>query len=802
MNTSRDENPVFQQAGARCAVLLVALILTGVPAASLGLTWRALKAEWRALDALDGEIARRRFVETELAFTRETLDDMYTELRGRHMANADGLTDLQRRFLENALIHYERLTTGPPGAALDVRRDAAAAIHRIGQIHAALGRPGRADEAFERAVVIRRELAENPGARPADRLALAEGLRARGAALNALGFDFAAEGLDREAVDLADALVENHPGAACYLGALIESLSDLSQCQENQVRHVEAETAHRRALKFARSLAGSHSSLPKYRSLLARLLGREGVRAAARGDRDGAEVALRQAVEILRDLHADDPDRIDAQARFAAAMGDLAVVLIRADRPNDAEPELRRSITLNDDLAEHHPDVLLYRRRSASGWHNLGVLNERLGRAAASKAAWRQSIELYEGILRDFPDHHEFRADLAGTNALLASKERRARRPAEALEFRVSETAAARSLVDLAPADAARRLLLATIWIDIGYTLQAFDRGDEAVNHFRNGLAAFDVLLEQDPAAERHRSFLAYGLNRLAQCLKFRREGFKEAEALLRRAVKIRRDLADERPDDIDAQRFLGDDLCQLSELRRLQGDPAEAVELCEEAVALQQSALAHSPTDPNCRQFVRNAYVELARAKRALGDRAGAAEAAERLARDLPDDALAQALAARFLEDRASAKSAVERAAKLDPRGHVVHHALAYLLATTSDPGLRDPSRAVEMARKATATASQMGEYESVLGVALFRAGDLDEAVAAIERAEKLPRRMDDLDSLVLALVQARKGDWPAARHHYDRALKWTETHSPADQELFECLRAEAEAALAREKL
>ncbi|WP_165068913.1 tetratricopeptide repeat protein [Paludisphaera rhizosphaerae] len=797
MNVEHDQPTLFHRVHARHgSILLVALALAGTASAGLALTWRAAKAERRALDALESEVAQRRFAQEQLAVALEELDELYADLGEWWLANADGLTSLQRQCLTKALPRYERFAEAQ-GDAPDVRRATATAIHRVGQIRMALGRPGDAEGPFEQAVAIRRQLADFPPHHPADRLALAESLRARGAVLSTLRLKTAAEQLDREAADLADSLVAENPGEPLYLGVLIECLNDLSQRQEDLARNDEAETTHQRALSLARSLAASNPTAPRHRELLARLLSREGARAGVRGECDDAEAALRQTIGILKDLQIDAPSRIDYRARHAAALGDLAVALSKAKRPRDADPVLRRSVAMHDELAEEHPDVLLYRRRSAAAWHNLGVLHDRLGRAADAEAAWRHSIKLYEDLLRDFPDDQESRADLAATAALLASKLDSVDQSAKALEYRVMQADAARSLVDLAPENVNRRLALANAWIDIGGSLMGVGRTDEALGYLRNGLAAYEPVSGQRSLNMQGLSYLACGLTNLSQCLKLHRDGLEEAESALRRAADFHRRLANQRPDDLDFQRALGEDLVRLGELRRLQGKSAEAVDLCERALAFQRSNLADNPSDLAVRQAFREAHYELAKAKRALGDRAGASETAESLIRDMPDDPQALAMAVGFLENRAVAKAAVDKAADLGARNASIQNLLAYVLATTSHPGLRDPSRAVELARRATGFSPLNGAYESTLGLALFRSGQYDEAVVRLERAECLPGRLEGLDALALTLAHTQKGDLSTARRHYEHAMKWAEIHSLIDQEVFEDLRAEAEAAL-----
>src|SRR5262249_30332855 len=72
-----------------------------------------------------------------------------------------------------------------------------------------------------------------------------------------------------------------------------------------------------------------------------------------------------------------------------------------------------------------------------------------------------------------------------------------------------------------------------------------------------------------------------------------------------------------------------------------------------------------------------------------------------------------------------------LSRAIELD---HVdAHNSLAWLLATYPDAKVRDPDRAVKLAKKAVQLVPLAGGSWNTLGVAHYRAGDWKAAVAAL---------------------------------------------------------------------
>src|SRR5262249_34949892 len=64
---------------------------------------------------------------------------------------------------------------------------------------------------------------------------------------------------------------------------------------------------------------------------------------------------------------------------------------------------------------------------------------------------------------------------------------------------------------------------------------------------------------------------------------------------------------------------------------------------------------------------------------------------------------------------------------------------------------------------------------YWNTLGVAHYRAGEREAAVAALEEAEKLaPGKYLGYNAFFLALCHQRLDDPGKAKDHYDRAVRW----------------------------
>src|SRR5262249_46047140 len=136
-------------------------------------------------------------------------------------------------------------------------------------------------------------------------------------------------------------------------------------------------------------------------------------------------------------------------------------------------------------------------------------------------------------------------------------------------------------------------------------------------------------------------------------------------------------------------------------------------------------------------------------------------------------------------------------KALELEGDDPAVNNELAWFLATSPEPRLRDAARAVRLAKKVVTVQPESANYRNPLGVAYYRSGDDRAAVAALETAMSLQAGGNSFDWFFLAMAHWRLGDRNKARTWFDRAVQWMDRHKPHDAELRR-FRAEAEALLA----
>jgi tetratricopeptide (TPR) repeat protein len=150
---------------------------------------------------------------------------------------------------------------------------------------------------------------------------------------------------------------------------------------------------------------------------------------------------------------------------------------------------------------------------------------------------------------------------------------------------------------------------------------------------------------------------------------------------------------------------------------------------------------------------------------------------------------------------DFAGALAAIQKAQAFAPADPGIDIQLAYLLAMCPDPKLRDPQRAVELAKNAVDAAPNRWELWRTLGIAHHFAGDDEAAVKALTRSLELHPSGHAFVFFPLAAAHQKLGNKQEARKWYDRGVAWTSANEDPYVAELAILRADAEALLGIEK-
>ncbi len=230
-----------------------------------------------------------------------------------------------------------------------------------------------------------------------------------------------------------------------------------------------------------------------------------------------------------------------------------------------------------------------------------------------------------------------------------------------------------------------------------------------------------------------------------------------------------------------------------LGELLLDQRRPAEARALFEEALKGQRSVLG--PTSDETVQTMIN-LADTARLQNRLDEARKLAEEADALDRrtlgpEHPQTLFGLAILASIARDQGrldAARQGYEKALAvlrrtLSARTPEVQRCMAdyaWMLAATTDPGYRDPHRAIELANELIQNSPKVRDVWMTLGVAHYRAGAWNDAIAALEKSEAAaPGLFTAANGFFLAMAYWRLGEKEKGREWYANALKSVETAS-----------------------
>jgi serine/threonine-protein kinase len=140
-----------------------------------------------------------------------------------------------------------------------------------------------------------------------------------------------------------------------------------------------------------------------------------------------------------------------------------------------------------------------------------------------------------------------------------------------------------------------------------------------------------------------------------------------------------------------------------------------------------------------------------------------------------------------------------VSKAVELDPKFVEGLNNLAWYLTNCSNLKIRDPHRAIELAKKAIELAPKRGINWNTLGVAQYRAGHWVAALKTLDKSREYQNGGDAYDFFFLAMASWQLGEKKEALKWYKQAVQWVEENdemlakNPRTTEELGSFRAEA---------
>jgi tetratricopeptide (TPR) repeat protein len=514
--------------------------------------------------------------------------------------------------------------------------------------------------------------------------------------------------------------------------------NSLGNALQEKGRLDEAIAAYREAIRLKPDYAEAHHNL--------------GDALAAKGRLDEAIAVYREAIHLKKE--------------FPEAHHNLGVVLWKKRRLDEAIAEWREAIHLKKDHPVPHHNLGLalldkgrldeaivefqeakrLKKDDPKAHLNLGIALTRMGRLDKAIAAYREAIRLK----KDYPEAHWNLGIALARQGLL--------------DAGIAEYRTAIRLKEDEPES----------HTNLGNALAVKGCLDEAIAEFQEAIRLQKDNPEKKDNPEPHNGLgnVLYLQKRLDEAIAAYREAIRlkkdypEAHYNLARALRTKGQLDEAIAaygEAIRVKKYFPEAYNNLGNALSDKGRLDEAIAAYREAIRLKPDlAVAHA---------------NLGNALRAKGDLVGAF-AAYFKANELKDAGawINRGNAYGKLGQFDKAVAAYSKAIELDPKYAPAHNNLAWLLATCPDAKLRDPRRAVELAKRAVRLATKEGNNWGTLGAAHYRAGDWKEAVAALDKSRELKKGGDAYAWLFLAMAHQKLGNHDEARKAYDQATQWLE--------------------------
>jgi tetratricopeptide (TPR) repeat protein len=465
------------------------------------------------------------------------------------------------------------------------------------------------------------------------------------------------------------------------------------------------------------------------------------------------------------------------------------VVVLTANGEHQEAEKLHRPLTAQaEKLAAEFPAQPWCRKLAAHVWRERAVLLRGIGRLEEASEALHRALEIQEQALREFPGNWGLRWHLSlihvevglllKQQGELLEAEQRLRKGIALLEELMAERP-----LHIEPQ---RNMHIFHFYYSLADILTQTKRLEEATQVFRRAVDAAGKAVALAPEDPIHRHRLVQQQFRLANAL--------QASGLDEQAGEVWRDTLEaiaeglqSNPDNAQLLALRGNSYARRGDWQQAGDDYAKAIQLEPERGAW---------------------YAGRAEARLALGRYDEALADCNRYVELSPNDPNAALireqmllLAGRTEEYRQARAQMLDRFGKPDnPLGVY----LAARTCTLAPEAVSDPTAAVELAEQALAALPTHPWVLHCLGMAHFRAGQLDEAAQRFHESLRKDPSWESryLNWLGLALVHHGRGETEGTRQWLGRAAELMERDSgPAPQDRIEgrLLRREVEQLLGK---
>lgn len=451
----------------------------------------------------------------------------------------------------------------------------------------------------------------------------------------------------RELLDLSlsfcQGLLEQNPTDAEVRWLTARAHRQAAGIQQELGRMDEAERHFAASLDVLKRLLENEPQNAAYRHDLAKACNNRGNLYQETGQREKAEQDYRRAEQIYARLVDGEPKNVDLRREWNVARNNLGILMMATGRNEQSIVLHRQAIEDRTALVEQsrderHTDSTELQVDLATSYTNLGAVLRLDGQLEEAQAAFRRALSLISELPEPEADRTKYQLaaasnqnNLAATLAALGETE-----SAEAAYANSEQTLATLS-ADYATVDAYRRQHLSVL-NNQAALFASQGRGEEAAKAYERAILENEGRRARSELAMADQRILAQSLEGLGR-VRLDAEEYDESESLLERSLELRKQLADQFPENGDLQSELGLSQFAAGELLLRRGDERIARHYLQQAVAIQKAAVENDPQNAAYRGRLSEHLKLLAETLLSLGEPGQAAAAAEELAAMLPDD-------------------------------------------------------------------------------------------------------------------------------------------------------------------
>lgn len=472
----------------RAVATLAATVLLALAGGTAVSTYYALAAGARAREA-----------ERALEQARKAVDDSFTVISEQRLLNEPGMEPLRRDLLKTALKYYQdfaRTHAGDP----TLQSELAEAHLRAAGIHAAIGEHSQAEPLFRKAIELRESLARENSASTDRRrelgdayasIATWQGINRRTAETEHLFF---------KAIRVREQLAREYPTVATYQRDLAASYHGLADLYRITRGRAEAELMLVRGTEIREKLAHEHPTVASYQNDLGLSYHTLAVSHSDAGRRDEAEKFFRKAIAIRESLARENPVG-NRKRELAQSYKLLAYLLTSTPRHAEAEDLFRKAIQIHEKLAQASPTVVRFRRDLADAFSRFANLEAVLAHNADAEASYRRAIEIQQQLIDEIPMIATYQAQLADYCWSLAALLRKTGKIDEAHLWYDKTVKAHEVLARSEPANANYRYLLGCRYLYGADDVVARAWNLDAEASYRRAIDIFEKVVVENPSS-------------------------------------------------------------------------------------------------------------------------------------------------------------------------------------------------------------------------------------------------------------------------------------------------------------